>query len=62
MVLTLPTGPALNVTSVAKILPEMSAAFFSYMDEELMELVRNAKSNAQQSEYFSAMTGLEQAR
>jgi diguanylate cyclase (GGDEF)-like protein len=47
---------------VAKILPEMNSAFFSYMDEELLKLARDAKSNAAQSEYFAAMSNLEKAK
>ena len=47
---------------VAKVLPEMNSAFFSYMDEELLKLARDAKSNAVQSEYFAAMSNLEKAK
>ncbi|MEO2175916.1 MAG: DUF1631 family protein [bacterium] len=47
---------------VAKVLPEMNSAFFAYMDEELMNLVRDSKTNAQQSDYFDAMSKLEQAK
>ena len=47
---------------VAKVLPEMNSAFFSYMDEELLKLARDAKSNAEQSEYFAAMSNLEKAK
>lgn len=47
---------------VAKIMPEMNSAFFSYMDEELLKLARDAKTNAEQSEYFAAMSNLEKAK
>jgi len=47
---------------VAKVLPEMNSAFFSYMDEELLKLARDAKTNAVQSEYFAAMSNLEKAK
>jgi len=49
-------------TVVTKILPEMNAAFFSYMDEELLKLARDAKTNSEQSEYFAAMSNLEKAK
>ena len=47
---------------VAKILPEMGSAFFGYMDNELLILARDAKSNAAQSDYFAAMSTLEKAK
>lgn len=47
---------------VAKVMPEMNSAFFSYMDEELLKLARDAKTNAEQSEYFAAMSNLEKAK
>lgn len=47
---------------VSKVLPEMNSAFFSYMDEELLKLARDAKTNAVQSEYFAAMSNLEKAK
>ena len=47
---------------VTKVLPEMNSAFFSYMDEELLKLARDSKSNAEQSEYFAAMSNLEKAK
>lgn len=47
---------------VSKVLPEMNSAFFSYMDEELLKLARDAKTNATQSEYFAAMSNLEKAK
>jgi diguanylate cyclase (GGDEF)-like protein len=47
---------------VAKVLPEMNSAFFSYMDDELLRLARDAKSNAVQSEFFAAMSNLEKAK
>ncbi|MDA1301221.1 MAG: DUF1631 family protein [Proteobacteria bacterium] len=47
---------------ILKILPEMNAAFFKYMDSELLELAKNAKSNAEQSEFFAAMSNLEKAK
>lgn len=47
---------------VTKILPEMNSAFFSYMDDELLKLARDSKSNAEQSEYFAAMSNLEKAK
>lgn len=47
---------------VARILPEMSSAFFGYMDQELLSLARDAKSNAVQSDYFAAMSNLEKAK
>ncbi len=46
----------------AKIVPEMTASLFSYMDSELLELAKDAKSNAEQSEYFAAMSSLEKAK
>ncbi|MDZ7684979.1 MAG: hypothetical protein U5O39_08200 [Gammaproteobacteria bacterium] len=47
---------------VARILPEMNSAFFSYMDEELLKLARDSKTNAEQSDYFAAMSNLEKAK
>lgn len=47
---------------VAKVMPEMNSAFFSYMDEELLKLARDAKTNTEQSEYFAAMSNLEKAK
>ena len=47
---------------VTKLLLEINAAFFSYMDDELLKLARDAKSNAEQSEYFAAMSNLEKAK
>ena len=47
---------------VAKILPEMTSAIFNYMDAELLEMAKNARSNAEQSEYFAAMSNIEKAK
>lgn len=47
---------------VSKVMPEMNSAFFSYMDEELLKLARDAKTNAEQSEYFAVMSNLEKAK
>ncbi|HAK53062.1 MAG TPA: hypothetical protein DCM54_14325 [Gammaproteobacteria bacterium] len=47
---------------VLKAIPEMSSALFKYMDSELLELAKDAKSNAEQSEYFAAMSSLEKAK
>lgn len=47
---------------VATILPEMTTALFSHMDDELLILARDAKNNAEQSEYFAAMSNLEKAK
>ena len=47
---------------VAQIVPEMTNALFKYMDSELLELAKDAKSNAEQSEYFAAMSNLEKAK
>ena len=47
---------------VVRVLPEMISALFSYMDDELLRLARDAKSNAVQSEYFAAMSNLEKAK
>ncbi|MCZ6501144.1 MAG: DUF1631 family protein [Gammaproteobacteria bacterium] len=47
---------------VAKVLPEMTGAIFKYMDAELLEMAKEAKSNAEQSEYFAAMSNLEKAK
>lgn len=47
---------------VVRVLPEMNSAFFSYMDEQLLVLARDAKNNAEQSEYFAAMSNLEKAK
>ena len=47
---------------VTQILPQMSSNLFSYMDSELLELAKDAKSNAEQSEYFAAMSILEKAK
>ncbi len=47
---------------VSRVMPEMNSAFFSYMDEELLKLARDAKSNAEQSDYFAAMSNLEKAK
>ncbi len=46
----------------ARIIPEMTQAIFAYMDTELLELAKDAKSNAEQSEYFAAMSSLEKAK
>jgi diguanylate cyclase (GGDEF)-like protein len=46
----------------ARIMPEMNSAFFSHMDEELLKLAGSAKNNAEQSEYFAAMSNLEKAK
>ncbi|MCB1643999.1 MAG: DUF1631 family protein [Pseudomonadales bacterium] len=48
--------------ALSRILLEMNSAFFSYMDDELLKLARDAKSNAEQSDYFAAMTTLEKAK
>lgn len=47
---------------LARALPEMSTAFFDYMDTELLSAASNAKTNAEQSEYFMAMSDLEKAK
>lgn len=47
---------------VARIMPEMTSAFFSHMDEELLKLARDAKTNAEQSDYFAAMSTIEKAK
>lgn len=47
---------------VTKVLPDMNSGFFSYMDDELLKLARDSKSNAEQSEYFAAMSNLEKAK
>ncbi len=47
---------------VLKAMPEMNSAVFKYMDAELLELAKDAKSNAEQSEYFAAMSSLEKAK
>lgn len=47
---------------VMKMLPEMNTAFFFYMDHELLKLARDSKNNAEQSEYFAAMSQLEKAK
>ncbi|MFT6434940.1 MAG: diguanylate cyclase (GGDEF)-like protein [Candidatus Azotimanducaceae bacterium] len=47
---------------VTKVLPDMNSGFFSYMDNELLKLARDSKSNAEQSEYFAAMSNLEKAK
>lgn len=49
-------------TAVSKVLPEMGTAFFQYMDNELLVLARDAKSNAEQSDFFAAMSVLEKAK
>ena len=46
----------------AQVLPEMVASLFSYMDTALLELAKGAKSNAEQSEYFAAMSGLKKGK
>ena len=47
---------------VTKVLPDMNSGFFSYMGNELLKLARYSKSNAEQSEYFAAMSNLEKAK
>lgn len=47
---------------VAQIIPEMASSLFTYMDSELLELAKDAKSNSEQSEYFAAMATLEKAK
>lgn len=47
---------------VSRILPEMNSAFFSYMDQELLVLARDARTNSEQSAYFEAMSSLEKAK
>lgn len=46
----------------AQVVPEMINGIFSYMDNELLELAKDAKSNAEQSEYFAAMSALEKSK
>ena len=53
---------ALLRKAVSQIVPEMNRTIFLHMDMELLELAKNAKSNAEQSEYFEAMSSLEKAR
>jgi diguanylate cyclase (GGDEF)-like protein len=47
---------------VVTVLPEMISAVFAYMDNELLGLARDAKSNAVQGDYFAAMSMLEQSK
>lgn len=47
---------------LVRILPEMTTILFKYMDAVLLEMARDSKSNAEQSEYFAAMTNLEKAK
>ena len=47
---------------MAKVLPKMHSAFFAYMDEGLLIMARDAKSNTLQAEYFEAMSILEKAK
>lgn len=47
---------------VVKVIPEMCSAFFTYMDKELLAMARDARNNAEQSEYFAAMSNLEKAK
>jgi diguanylate cyclase (GGDEF)-like protein len=53
---------ALLRKEAAKILAEMNTSIFTYMDTELLELAKDAKSNAEQSEYFAAMSALEKGK
>lgn len=48
--------------AASQIVPEMSQAIFAHMDTELLELAKNAESNAEQNEYFEAMSSLEKAK
>jgi diguanylate cyclase (GGDEF)-like protein len=48
--------------AASQALPQMAEALFKHMDSELLDLAKNAKSNAEQSEYFSAMSTLEKAK
>ncbi|MFT4720624.1 MAG: diguanylate cyclase (GGDEF)-like protein [Candidatus Azotimanducaceae bacterium] len=47
---------------VVRVLPEMISALFAYMDDELLGLARDAKSNDVQAGYFAAMSVLEQSK
>ncbi len=65
--------PVLNQADVTRVIsalrelalvaiPQMAAEIFTYMDSELLELAKDAKSNAEQNEYFAAMSVLEKAK
>ena len=65
--------PVLNQADVTRVIsalrelalvaiPQMAAESFTYMDSELLELAKDAKSNAEQNEYFAAMSVLEKAK
>jgi diguanylate cyclase (GGDEF)-like protein len=47
---------------VVRVLPEMISALYAHLDNELLGLARDAKSNAVQGEYFAAMSNLEQSK
>ncbi|MBD3647588.1 MAG: DUF1631 family protein, partial [Pseudomonadales bacterium] len=47
---------------ILTVVPEMCSAFFGYMDKELMAMARDSRNNAEQSEYFAAMSNLEGAK
>ena len=47
---------------VTKLLLEINARILFLHDDELLKLARDAKSNAEQSEYFAAMSNLEKAK
>lgn len=47
---------------VVKVIPEMCSAFFGYMDKELLAMASNSRNNAEQSEYFAAMSNLEKTK
>ena len=47
---------------VVRILPEMTNALFKYMDAGLLDFAKSSRSNAEQSEYFAAMSNLEKSK
>lgn len=47
---------------LTNVIPDMARGIFKYLDDELLELAKDAKSNAEQSEYFAMMSTLEKAK
>lgn len=47
---------------LVQALPQMASALFKHLDGSLLEMAKNAKTNAEQSEYFAAMSNLEKAK
>ncbi len=47
---------------LTSVIPEMARRIFKYLDDELLDMAKDAKSNAEQSEYFASMSALEKSK